>query len=500
MDDHGITPIPEASLPQLEASDGVAGAESSKPRQNAETGASRTQPQSLSGGPTWRLVFALAGPVLLQQFLVFTVQISDRILAGRFQTVADEANIASQNAQTTASYLAWVITNYTILISVGGTALVARCVGAGDRRAATAVTHQALLIAVALGVFAAAVCLPLLPSLMELLQLPGDTVAFAVAYLQPLFWLLPFQMIEAAGIACLVGAGDTRTGMWVLGGVAVVNLPLAWGFFLGIGPLPTLGFPGIAVGTAVTHLLGSLLVLAVLWRGRAGLRLRLRLFRPRWDLCYRLLRVGVPAAADGLSVAVGQLWFVTIVNRLGKVSGAAHGIAIQWEALGYLSGAAFGTAAMTLVGQNLGAGRPEAAVRGGWTAFRLGLLTMTAMGVIFYVLAEPMFAVFNPRAGQHAVIDAGVPVLRLVAFAMPPLASCIVFTAALRGAGDTRVPVLFTWLGFFVVRIPLAYLLTRPEYGLGLFGAWLAMMADIVVRGAFFLWRFAGGRWKSIHV
>ncbi len=122
-----------------------------------------------------------------------------------------------------------------------------------------------------------------------------------------------------------------------------------------------------------------------------------------------------------------------------------------------------------------------------------------------------MFALFCPHPEQQEVIKAGVPVLRLVAFAMPPLASCIIFTYALRGAGDTRVPVLFTWIGFLAVRIPLAYLLTQPRlelgpfgswpgFELGLFGAWLAMFADILVRGAFFLYRFAGGRWQTIRV
>ncbi len=125
---------------------------------------------------------------------------------------------------------------------------------------------------------------------------------------------------------------------------------------------------------------------------------------------------------------------------------------------------------------------------------------MSVMGAVFFTLATPMFLLFCPGEGQRPIVEAGVPVLRLVAFAMPPLASCLVFTASLRGAGDTRVPVLFTWLGFFVVRIPLAYLLTRPEYGLGLMGAWWAMLADIVVRGAFLLWRFAGGRWRTIRI
>ena len=136
---------------------------------------------------------------------------------------------------------------------------------------------------------------------------------------------------------------------------------------------------------------------------------------------------------------------------------------------------------------------------------------MTFMGAVFFVLAAPMFRFFCPDEGQQPIIDEGVPVLRLIAFAMPALASCIIFTSALRGAGDTRVPVLFTWFGFFALRIPLAYLLTRPEidlgplgayrgYNFGLLGAWLAMFADLLVRGVFFLIRFAGGRWRNMRV
>jgi Na+-driven multidrug efflux pump len=280
----------------------------------------------------------------------------------------------------------------------------------------------------------------------------------------------------------------------------VLNVPLAWLFFWGVGPLPGLGFTGIAVGTAVTHALGAVAVVAVLARGRAGLRLAPRLLRPDRAVLGRLLRVSVPAAADSLSVAVGQLLFLGVVNELGVAAGGAHGIALQWEALAYQSGAAVGTATMALVGQSLGAGRPDLATRAGWVGFGLGGALMCLMGAVFFTFAGPMFRLFCPEAGQAPIVEAGVPVLRLVAFAMPALASCMIFTAALRGAGDTRVPVLFTWLGFFLVRLPLAVLLTGPALGLGLLGAWLAMVADLLVRGAFFLARFAGGRWRAARV
>jgi MATE family, multidrug efflux pump len=246
-------------------------------------------------------------------------------------------------------------------------------------------------------------------------------------------------------------------------------------------------------------------VLTVLIMGRFDLWLDWRQLRPRCDLIVRLLRVSVPAAADSLSTVFGQFWFLSIVNQLGEVASGAHGIALRWEALGYLSGAAFGTAAMTLVGQNLGAGRPDMARRSGYIAFALGGGLMTFMGAVFFVMAPTMFHISAP--GNNEILSVGVPVLRLVAFAMPALAPVIIFTAALRGAGDTRVPVLFTWIGFFVVRIPLAYMLTKtslslgplgnvPAAGLGLFGAWLAMFADLFIRGAFFLARFVRGRWQ----
>jgi Na+-driven multidrug efflux pump len=125
---------------------------------------------------------------------------------------------------------------------------------------------------------------------------------------------------------------------------------------------------------------------------------------------------------------------------------------------------------------------------------------MCAMGAVFFALAPQMFWLFCPQPEKAGVVLAGVPVLRLVALAQPALACTVIFTYALNGAGDTRVPVLFTWFGFLGVRIPLAYWLTSPAVGLGLFGAWLAMFADLLVRGGFFLHRFAGGRWQRAEV
>lgn len=461
--------------------------------------------------PTWRLILALALPALAQQYLLLLVRLSDNYLAGNLEIPDPDELKHYQSAMTTAGYLYWFVSSYTILVSVGSTALVARFTGAGDGSGANRAVGQSVILGIAFGLAGSIAALLGLSTLVSSLQLTGEAAHYCTQFLTPLAAMLMFQVTESACVACLAGAGDTRTGLHVLGGVAVLNVPLAWTLCFGIGSWHGLGFVGISIGTGLSHMIGCATVLAILARGRSGLKLHLANLKPDGRLIYRLLRVSVPAGIDSLSVGVCQLWFLALVNQLGDVPAAAHGVALQWEALGYLAGSAFGTAAMALVGQNLGAGRPDRAAKAGSTAFVLGCGLMIFMGVLFVILAEPMFRVFCPKPSQTPIVEEGVRVLRLVAFAMPALASSIVFTSALRGAGDTRVPVLFTWVGFLAVRIPLTYVLTRreidlgslgvvPGYDLGLYGAWIAMFADIWVRGIFFAARFMGGRWKRVEV
>jgi len=467
-------------------------------------------PDRLSG-PLWRQVLALALPALAQQYLHLVVQLSDQYLAGRFELPDPQQRTGYLSALNTAGYLYWFVSSYTVLVSVGSTALVARFVGAGNWSLAKHATGQAVVLAVVFGVLGAAAALIGLPDLIGALQLHGAAARVCVEFLTPLAALLAFQITESACAACLAGAGDTRTGLKVLGLVAVLNVPLAWGLCFGIGPWAGLGFVGIALGTGLSHVIGCITLLVILARGRSGLKLHLVNLAPDLPLIRRVLRVSVPAAVDSLSAAVCQLWFLSIVNRLGDTAAAAHGIALRWEALGFLSGAAFGTAAMSLVGQNLGAREPARAARCGWTAYAIGGAVMSGMGLLFLLFARPMFRAFCPDPHLSAIVDTGVPALRLIACAMPVLASQIIFTAALRGAGDARVPVLFSWCGFLGVRIPLAYLLTAPHVDLGalgvvpgadigLLGAWVAMCTDLWVRGAFFALRFAGGKWKAVEV
>jgi putative MATE family efflux protein len=287
--------------------------------------------------------------------------------------------------------------------------------------------------------------------------------------------------------------------------VNAINVGLSWGLVVGARPLPRLGFAGIAVGTAVAEGVGGLIVLGLLAGGRSGLRLDAGVFRPNGPDIRRILRVSLPATGESLTNILGQLWFLSVINRLGAVSTAAHGVAIRCEAIAFLTITAFAVAASTLTGQYLGAGRPDLAARASRSAWALGTRCLTGLGVVIYGLAGPMFGLFlGGSGGDGEVARVGVPVLRLVAFALPALATISVLSGALRGAGDTRWPWLIVLLGYAGIRLPLTYLLTGmmgvDGVDLGLYGAWIAMFLDLYVRAGLIAARFLQGGWRTARV
>jgi putative MATE family efflux protein len=459
--------------------------------------------------PPWRRAVAVAWPVAAQQILWIAVGLSDRWIAGHAGVEAGD-QIALQAAQTTCFYLSWMVGAVGVLASTGVTAIVARETGGGDEVGPGKAVHQGLLIAAVAGLVGAGVGLAGLETLLRALRLDGAAGHFGRDYLAVTFSLLPIQLVGSTAVAALAAAGDTRTPLWIALGTTLLNVPLAWAGFHGVAGQPGLGFIGIAWGTGIAQGLGTLAVLICLARGRAGLRLTPADFRPRFGLIGRILRISVPAAMESASMVAGQMLFLSAVNGLGDAARAGHGIALGWESVAETLGLAFAVAAGPLVGQNLGAGRPDEARRCGFAALGWAALGMSIAGVLLHQYAEPLFAFYCPGASQAPIIAAGVPVLKLAAFSMPALAACHVLGAALRGGGDTRFPLLATWVGFFLMRLPLTWWLSRSSLhtpwgvilgcGWGLSGCWMAMQIDLWVRGGLLLARFARGRWQSVTV
>lgn len=447
----------------------------------------------------------LAMPVLLEQVLSMLVGLSDRILTGHY---LETSHLAAINLM---AYVLWLMYEMFAVVAIGGTAMVARFVGAGDIETAQRITNQALLIGTAMAVVATAFWAVGGTWAVRMLRLEGPAAEQALTYITYVLPVIPLIMIQAVGIACLRGAGDMIAGLVTMVIVNLVNIAVSWALVLGLGPLPVLGWKGIAIGTAAGFATGGLLVLRLLLRGRSGLAIRRELLVPDWDLIRRLLRIGLPGGADTLSTIACQLWFVSIINQLGDTAAAAHGVAIGIESLAFLPGVAFQAAAATLAGQYLGAGDCRRATRSVVMACLVGGTLMILAGVLFYLQSEQLPHLF--LAARHTdVATMTTPLLKIIGLAMPALAVTMILSGALRGAGDTRWPLLFSMIGMLGVRLPLAYWFAFERVGipgtglvltgwsLGVAGAWYAMVVDLAVRAVLILYRFSHGGWKQIEV
>jgi Na+-driven multidrug efflux pump len=259
----------------------------------------------------WRHALALAGPAVGLQGLNLLVSLTGRWLAGNAEMATAADQLALQGAQTTCFYLAWMIGSFGILASAGATALVARLVGAGDRDGANRAMHQAVLVALAVGVAGWLLGAFGVDGLLALLNLDGTAASYAQQFLRAMLLLLPFQLLTTTLNASLAGSGDTRTPLKIAVGTTAANLPLAWVGFRGLGDWPGLGLAGIAWGAGISQALGTVVLLGLLAHGRSGLRLELSLLAPdRGPACpavahqpaSRGRKPGDGGRPDGLSV------------------------------------------------------------------------------------------------------------------------------------------------------------------------------------------------------
>jgi putative MATE family efflux protein len=457
---------------------------------------------------TLRPVVRLVLPVMVEQLLGLSVGFVDKWLAGNLFTDAEPLAAVG----LVAYCLAFMPIAFT-LPATACTALVARCVGARDMPGARRALTQCLLVAVAMTAAVLALVAWRGSALVGLLGLPHGSGRLAARYLAIVMPALPAMMLIAVGVAALRGAGDMVAGFVAMTVVNVVNAAASYALATGSLGLPRLGWDGLAWGTLAGYVCGSVCILGLLGRRDRGLRPERADWRPDRDWQRRILAVGMPAGADAVSNATCHLTFLSIVNRLGDVDAAAHAVAVTIESLAFLPGSAFQVASATLAGQFLGAGDKRRARGTVWLAALACMGLMGAAGAVFFWLADPLAGWFvGGAAAQPAVAALAASLVRIVAFAQPPLALLMVLSGGLRGGGATRPPMLVNVVGLALVRLPLAVLLSWDVvplpggfgaiagFGLRARGAWIAMAVDLALRGLAMLAIFARGGWARVRV
>ncbi len=463
----------------------------------------------LAGRSLGAAILIIALPVGLQQFAQATVGLVDQVLAGH---LPGELSVYALDAVGVGSYIGWFINIAMSAMGIGGAALIARGMGAGNYEQSHQALAQAIGVALIWSVVVGALLWFVAPWLAHnMMQLQQDSADYFIAYVRILALGLPFSGVLMTVSTCLHGAGETTWPLIIMLIMNVVNVVASWilcGATVTIGDValvPPLGFEmgvaGIAWGTVVGWVVGGILIMGLVLRGVKDLRLELGRTKPDGSMIRRIIRVGLPGFADGMGMWVGNLFVLGVIGIIAAQQGiagiqGAHAIAIRWESFSFLPGFAIGTAAGTIAGQMLGAGNVEGAKRAMAACALLGCSVMGAFGALFILEGEFLTRIISddPIHLKYTPIFLVLGGATMVFFSL-----AMVLRQGMRGAGDTRTSMFITYGSTYLIRLPAAYLL-GVTLGLGMVGVWWALCGELVIRGILYLAAFYHGRWSRITV
>lgn len=496
-----------AHAPAAHASDRLdeAAAIPSPPR-----GDGRIRTGRLAGLSLGAAMWVLSWPIMAQSFL-------DALLGTVDTAVAARLGVEETDAVGLSTYIMWFTGVITMSVAIGATALISRAVGGGHRSRANDVLGQSMTLAAIIGVLAGVVMALAAPFLGRPVGLDPVASRLMAQYLWPIAASMPAMVVTNVGVACLRGAGESRSPLWIMLVENIINLPLniilsgvALHFTLlgrevnwaGV-PGVSMGIAGIGIATCVARCVGAGIVLWLLARGDDTMRLHWHRMRPRWASMKRLVNVGLPNLWESLGMWSGNFIIILVIGQvLAAAAGApgligAHQITIRLESFSFLPGFAMGTAAATLMGQYLGAGNAKMAARAALLCTAVAALVMSIFSYVFIVHPVAMLALMSDQPMHRELVP---DLLRLAGYVQIPFAVLLVLRGGLRGAGDTRMAMILTSIGIFGLRVPgcIIVALLWPERGL--YALWLVMVVELTIRAALFTARFLHGGWMRVKV
>lgn len=437
-------------------------------------------------------VFNLAWPVMVSNLLQTLTTTVDLIMVGALGAEAP----AAVAAVGFGGQFIFLFFSVMISVSAGTIALVSRAIGAKDIDEANHILKQSLVLGAIISVPLTFVGLVFAEPILAGFGAASDVVVLGGAYIRIISLVVFFQFIGFLGSAALRGAGDMLTPLWIGVLVNVVNFGINVNLIFGNAFVPRLGVPGAAIGTSISYVIGALVLVAIFVRGKNRLKLDLRGAWVHLDSVKRIFRIGWPAALEQILLQVAFLLWVGMVVVFGTDILAAHQIGLRIQSFAFMPGFGFAIAATALVGQNLGARSPQAAERSGWEAAKLSTIVMSVTALGIFVFAEPIAQVFIRDVN---VVSFSVTFIRIHALSIPAVGVFFAIDGALRGAGDTRFPLMTSLSGMYAIRLPLAALFGFV-LGWGIIGIWIPLVIEYYYRAAVISNHFRRGKWKTLMV
>jgi putative MATE family efflux protein len=374
--------------------------------------------------------------------------------------------------------------------------MVARHIGAKDRSAANHVAAQALLLGVIVSLVLGACGFLVSEPLLRLMGADEEVLPLGLAFMRVtsagMITLILVYMLNAL----LRGAGSAGRALQVLLLSNVCTILLEPLLVLGAGSFEGFGVSGAALAMVLGSGAGVVFQIILLARNRERVGIRWRDLRPDPQLMWRIIRIALPSTVQMVLRSSSRLVILTIIGMFGTFATAGYGVANRLLMIAVIPAFGVGNAAGTLVGQNLGAGKPERAQHSAWWAAAYASVLMAIASLVIVFLARPLVAFFD---STPEVLETGISALRAIAFSLIPMAVGIVLARAFDGAGDTVPAMAINLLSMWVLEAPLAYGLALWA-GFGVTGVWIGRALANLSNGLFFAVWFWVGRWKHKRV
>jgi putative MATE family efflux protein len=461
---------------------------------SASSSAEEKDPQLLVTGSTLAAIWHMSWPMLTQMLVISSASFVDIWVAGKLGSEV-------QAALGICNQIWFLMLLLTVALSSGTMALISRFWGARDYTQAVEAGRQSLIFGIIFGLLSTAAGLLAARPLLAFAGATPQVQEYGWQYLSiDLLSQLPFTIVWTAH-SMFRAIGNSRVPMvnWLIMAVIIV----ACDFFFCLGPLK-LGVRGIGLSWTIAGVVGMSLNFYLLSRSdlaksldlwpaiKAGLTVETK----AW--IWRILKIGIPTCIQDLAWVMGNfaLFWIFAMTKDPTSCQAAWTIGFRVEEmLCTLPLHALSTSIGTIVGQNLGAKKPERAERTGWQATQIGLAIEIPMAAVMYFFATPIASMMSK---DQAVIASTAEYFKIIGLCEPFTACWIILFGALTGAGYTRWPM---WAGIIcltVVRLPLAYFLaTKAGLNMGPSGIWLAIAISAALIGILAAWRFNTGVWKT---
>lgn len=436
-----------------------------------------------------KAIFLLAVPMILELIMESTFAVVDIFFVGKLGPSA----VATVGLTETYLFLLYSI---GMGLSMAVTAIVARRIGEKEKEKAGITAVQAIMIAILVSVPFAVAGIFFSKDLLALMG--GDEWVIQQGYRYTQWMLGGNAVIMLLFIinAIFRGAGDAAIAMrvlWIANGINIVLDPV---LIFGLGPFPELGIEGAAISTNIGRGTGVLVQLYLLFRGGKHIRVLKSYLRPQWEIVINILRTSVGGIGQMIVAMTSWIFIMRIISEFGSEAVAGATIAIRIMMFSMMPAWGMSNAVATLVGQNLGAKKPDRAERSVWITGVWNMSFLILVAIVYFFYSEKLVGIFTD---DRSVIAVGGLWLKIVSYSYFVYAWWMVATQAFNGAGDTMTPTKINLVFFWLIQIPLSYFMSKI-LGMDVSGVFWAIFLSETSVGLFTLWLFTRGKWKTVQV